>query len=74
MMQATLAKLALSVFILIFVSFMIRGVGQFIVGHRTAMLVAGPVAIIAAALMCLVITVWGLAWLGLISIDTDDSE
>lgn len=74
MKQVTLAKLAVSVFVLILLSFLIRGVGQFVVGHRTAMLVAGPVAVIAALIMGLVALVWGLAWLGIISIEADTDE
>lgn len=74
MKQATLTKLALLVFVLIFLSFLIRGIGQFIVGQRTAMLVAGPIALIAAALICLVVAIWVFAWLGIASIQADTDE
>lgn len=74
MKQATFAKLALSVFVLIFLSFMIRGVGQFIVGHRTAMLVAGPVAVIAALLIGVVVAIWVFAKLDIIHIEADGNE
>jgi hypothetical protein len=74
MRQSTLVKLALLVFALVFVSFLIRGFGQFVVGPRRATMLGGPVAVLAAALLVVVAALWLLGRLGLIEIETDEPE
>lgn len=74
MYQSTLTKLALLVFTLIFVSFLIRGFGQFLVGPRTATLLAGPVAILAAMVLVLIAVLWILGRLGIVEIEVSAME
>lgn len=69
MQQSTLTKLALLVFALVFVSFVIRGFGQFVVGPRRAMVVAGPLAALAAVVLVFVVLLWVLGRVGLIEIE-----
>lgn len=71
MRQSTLTKLALLVFALVFVSFLIRGFGQFLVGPRTATLLGGPVALLAGALLVVVVSLWLLGRLGVVRIESD---
>lgn len=73
MQRSTLTKLALLVFALIFVSFLIRGFGQFLVGPRRATLVAGPVAMLAAVVLVLVAVLWVLGRLGIVEIETHEA-
>ncbi len=72
MHRSTLTKLSLGVFGLVFLSFLVRGFGQFVVGSRTATLLAGPVAVVAGGLLLVVIALWGLGRLGVVVIETDD--
>ena len=74
MRQSTLTKLALSVFALVFVSFLVRGFGQFVVGPRTATLLAGPLALLAAAVLALVVVLWTLGRAGVVRIEVDDAS
>lgn len=71
MRQSTLTKLALLVFALIFVSFIIRGFGQLVVGPQRATMLGGPVALLAAALLVVVAALWLLGRLGLIEIESE---
>lgn len=71
MKQSTLTVLGLAVFGLVILSFVIRAFGQFLLGVRTATLVAGPVAVAAAALLVVVLGVWGLSKLGIVTIERD---
>ena len=71
MRQSTLTKLALSVFALVFVSFLVRGFGQFLVGPERAMLLAGPLALLAAAVLAVVVALWTLGRAGVVSIEAD---
>lgn len=71
MRRTTLTALALAVFGLVFLAFVVRGFGQFLLGPRRATLAAGPVAILAAGLLVVVLALWSGARLGLISIDED---
>lgn len=73
-LRSTLTKLALLVFGLIFVSFLIRGFGQFLVGPRTATLLAGPVAMLAAVVLVVVVGLWLLGRLGLVTIEAGPDE
>ncbi|NIS36443.1 MAG: hypothetical protein GWN07_36720 [Actinobacteria bacterium] len=72
MQRSTVTKLALAVFGLIFVSFLIRGFGQFVVGTRTATMLAGPVALAAAALLVVVVALWVLGRAGVITIEAEE--
>lgn len=74
MHQSTLTKLALLVFGLVFVSFLVRGFGQFVVGPRTATLAAGPVAALAGVVLVAVVALWTLGRLGLIEVEAADAE
>lgn len=74
MHQTTITTLSVLVFALVIVSFVIRGVGQFVVGPRTAMLVAGPVAVAAAALLVVIVVVWFLAWAGITTIEQNETD
>jgi hypothetical protein len=56
----------------VFLSFLVRGFGQFVIGARTATLLAGPVAVVAAGLLLVVISLWGLGRLGVVPIETND--
>lgn len=69
MQQSTLTKLALLVFGLVFVSFIVRGFGQFVVGPRMATMVAGPLAVLAGLVLLLVLVLWLLGWLGILAIE-----
>ena len=68
MRQSTLTKLALLVFALVFVSFLIRGFGQFVLGPRTATMLAGPVAVLAAVVLTIVVGLWLLGRAGVVRI------
>jgi O-antigen ligase len=72
MHRATLARLAVLVFALVLASFLVRGLGQFVVGRRTATLVAGPIAVLAAVVLVVVVAAWTLARLGVVTIDGGD--
>jgi uncharacterized membrane protein (Fun14 family) len=69
MHQSTVAKLGLSVFGLVFLSFMTRVVGQFLVGFRTATLIAGPIAVLALAIMVFLIAFYLLSKVGVTTIE-----
>lgn len=71
MQQSTLTKLALLVFGLVFVSFLIRGFGQFIVGPRRATMLGGPVALLAAAVLVVVAGLWVLGRIGVVEIEAE---
>lgn len=71
MRRATLTTMALTVFGLVFVAFVIRGFGQFLLGPRRATLVAGPVALLAAGLLLVVLGTWVGARVGLIAVEDD---
>lgn len=68
MRQSTLTKLALLIFGLVFVSFVVRGFGQFVVGQRTATLVAGPLAALAGVVLVVVVGLWLLGRVGLVHV------
>lgn len=68
---ATLRTLALLVFGLIFLSFLVRGFGQFLVGMETALAVAAPIALAAAALLVFVVAYWLLARAGVLTLEDE---
>jgi len=74
MRRSTLTKLGLLIFGLISLAFLIRGFGQFLVGQRTATMVGGPVAVLAAGVLVLVILLWSLGRLGLVTLEDDDGR
>lgn len=74
MRQSTLTKLGLGVFGLIFVSFLVRGFGQFLIGPRRATLTAGPLAAAAAGLLVVVVLLWTLGRLGIVEIEAEDPD
>ncbi len=59
----------MAVFVLVFVAFLLRAFGQFLVGPRTATIIAGPLVVLAAALLIGVLGVALFAKLGLVSFD-----
>ena len=67
--RSTLVRLGLLVFGLTFVAFLLRGFGQFVVGARAATLVAGPVALLAGAVLVAVVGLWLLARLGVVDVE-----
>lgn len=70
--RGTLTGLGLLVFVLAVASFVVRAAGRFVVGPRTATLIAGPVAVASVALLVVVLGLWGLARLGVISLEDED--
>lgn len=74
MNYSTLIRLGLLMFGLIFLAFLIRGFGQFVVGSRRAMLIAGPVAVIAGILCLVILGSALLAKLGLVALEHADAE
>lgn len=66
--RSTLVRLGLLVFGLTLVAFVLRGFGQFVVGARTATLVAGPVAVLAGVVLVAVAGLWLLARVGLVDL------
>lgn len=74
MRRATLTKLALAVFGLVFLSFLLRGFGQFVLGTRGATMLGGPVALLAGGLLLVVVALWLLGRLGVIEIEAADRE
>ena len=71
MNRTTLLNLALLVFVLVFLSFLVRGFGQFLVGTRTALALAGPIAFAAAVLLVLVLASWLLARAGILTLEDE---
>jgi len=69
MRRSSVLLLGLAVFGLIFLAFLIRAFGQFVVGTRTATLVAGPVAMLAGAVLLGVIGIALLAKAGLVTLE-----
>lgn len=69
MYRSTLTKLALLVFALTFLAFVVRGFGQFVVGPRRATTIAGPVALLAAAVLLVVVGTWALGRVGVVRIE-----
>lgn len=74
MRRATLTKLALAVFGLVFLSFLLRGFGQFVLGTRGATMLGGPIALLAGGLLLVVVALWLLGRLGVIEIEASDRE
>lgn len=71
MRRSSVLLLGLAVFGLTFLAFLIRAFGQFIVGPRTATLVAGPVAMLAGIALIGVISIMLLAKAGLVRLEDD---
>lgn len=74
MQQSTLTKLALGVFGLIFLSFLLRGFGQFVLGTRGATMLGGPVALLATGLLVVVVALWTLGRLGVVEIEAGEPD
>jgi Kef-type K+ transport system membrane component KefB len=71
MKRSTLVGLGLLVFLLVFVSFLVRGFGQFLVGMERALSLAAPIALVAASLLVFVVAYWLLAQAGLLALEED---
>lgn len=74
MRRSSLTAMALGVFGLVLLAFVLRGFGQFLLGPRRAMLVAGPVALLAVGLLLVVLAVWSGARLGLIAVENGEDD
>lgn len=72
MKRSTLGSLALAVFGLVLVAFLVRGLGQFVLGQQGVLQIAGPISLVAAGLLVVVLVLWGLGRLGVVTIE--DSE
>lgn len=72
MRRSTLTRLALLVFALVLLSFVVRGLARLLVGPRTAVLIAGPIAIAAVGVLLVVLGAWTLSRLGLVSLTAGD--
>lgn len=68
----TLLTVGLAVFGVVLFGFFVRGFGQFIVGPRTALLLAGPFFVAGAVLLVVVIGLWVLGWIGVLEIETGE--
>lgn len=71
MRRATLELLSVLVFVLVLVSFLIRGFGQFVLGPAGILVVAGPVSLAAALLLMFVLGYWLLAQIGVTTIEEE---
>jgi membrane protein implicated in regulation of membrane protease activity len=69
--ESTMGKLGLWVFGLLLLSFLIRGPSQFLVGQKTAKLLAGPPSILALCILVFLIGYWVLAKVGVTTIERD---
>lgn len=69
MEYATMGRLGLFVFVLVFVSFLVRGFGQFVVGQRAALQAAAPIALAAALLAVVLVAYWVLARVGITTLE-----
>lgn len=71
--RSTLTKLGLLVFALVFVSFLVRGFGQLLVGPRVATMLAGPLSILAAVVLVGLVGLWLLGRAGIVTIESPES-
>lgn len=69
MRRARFTLLGLLVFSLLFVSFLVRGFGQFLVGQATALQFAGVIAGSAGLLVLGLVGFWVLARLGITALE-----
>lgn len=69
MKRRTVTGLGLLVFLLVFLSFMVRAVGQFLVGPRRATVYAGPIALLAGLVLAVVIGVVIAGKVGVITLE-----
>lgn len=69
MRRARFTLLGLLVFGLLFVSFVVRGLGQFIVGPAPALWLAGVIAAGAGLLVLGLVAFWVLARLGMTTLE-----
>lgn len=66
-----LTKLGLLVFALVFVSFLVRGFGQLLVGPARATALAGPLALLAALVLLVLVALWVLGRVGVVTIESE---
>lgn len=67
--RSTLSELGLLVFVFLFVSFMFRGFGQFLLGERLSWQLGVGAALVAAGLVAVVVGFWLLAQLGVTALE-----
>ena len=72
MKRATLEFLSLLVFALVLLSFLVRGVGQFVLGPRGVLVIAGPISVLAAGLLVFVLAYWVLARVGVMTLEAGE--
>lgn len=71
MKRSTLSELGLLVFVFLFVSFMLRGFGQFVLGQHLSWQLGVAAALVAAGLVAVVVSYWVLAKLGITALEAD---
>lgn len=69
MQRSTLSELGLLVFVFLFVSFMFRGFGQFVLGEHLSWQLGVVAALVAAALVPVVVGFWVLAQVGVTALE-----
>lgn len=68
MKRTTLSALGAAVFGLVFASFVVRGVGQLVVGPDLAIRLSLPVTLLAALALVTFLALWLLARLGVVAL------
>lgn len=72
MRRDTLNLLTLAGFGLILLSFLVRGLGQFVVGPRRVLRYAGPIAVLAAVVLFVAVAVWTADRVGFVSLENGE--
>lgn len=71
MRRSTLTLAAVGVFALVLLSFLVRGLGQFVLGPRRVVVVVTPLSLLALALVLFVVGTWVLDRLGVVEIEEE---
>jgi hypothetical protein len=71
MRRGTLNLAAGMVFVLILLSFLVRGTGQFLVGPDRVKFLVSPLLFLALALLAVVVAAWTLDRLGVVTIEEE---
>jgi hypothetical protein len=69
MQRSTLSELGLLVFVFLFVSFVFRGFGQFVLGQHLSWQLGVAAALVAAGLVAVVVGFWVLAQVGVTALE-----
>lgn len=68
----TLVSVGLAVFGVVLLAFFVRGFGQFLVGPRTALLLAGPLFVLGGVLVVVGVVLWLLGAVGVVTIESGE--